>query len=144
MIEDNPGDVRLIKETFEETPYVDSLDVVTEGEAALDFLKQRGDYAGVPRPSLVLLDWNLPDVPSSEILTTITEDPALKPTPVIVLSGSSSPKSVAEAYELQANAYIEKPTEIDLLSEIIQTLSKFWFDAARLPTSGPYEDGSVY
>ena len=143
LIEDNPGDVRLIKETFEETPYTDSLHVVTKGEEALDFLKQRGDYADVSRPSVVLLDWNLPDVPSAEVLTTITEDPDLKATPVIAFSGSASPQSVAEAYERQANAFIEKPAEIEELAEIIQTLGKFWFDAAHLPVSEPFEDGSV-
>lgn len=143
LIEDNPGDVRLIKETFEETPYGDSLHVVTKGEEALDFLKQRGDYAGVSRPSVVLLDWNLPDVPSAEVLTTITEDPDLKATPVIAFSGSASPQSVVDAYDRHANAFIEKPSEIEELAEIVQTLGKFWFDAARLPVAESSDDYSM-
>ena len=140
LIEDNPGDVRLIKETFGETPYAGSLHVVTQGVEALDFLKRRGDYAGVSRPSLILLDWNLPDVPSTEVLTAITEDPDLRTTPVIALSGSSSPQSVLEAYDRHANAFIEKPSEIDELAEIIETLGKFWFDAARLPEPESIDD----
>lgn len=133
LIEDNPGDARLIKETFEDTPYADSLHVVSNGAEALDFLKQQGDYAGVPQPSLVLLDWNLSDVPSTEILTTITEDPDLRTTPVIALSGSASPQSVLAAYDRHANAFIEKPSDIDELAKIVQTLGKFWLDAVRLP-----------
>lgn len=133
LVEDNPGDIRLFREAFEETRYADSLHVVTKGDEVLDFLHQRGDYGDATRPSLVLLDWSISDKPAVSILTDIREDPDLKRIPVIVLTGPQSSKSISQAYELHANAYIEKACSPEEILGMVQTLDEFWFSFARLP-----------
>lgn len=132
LVEDNPGDIRLFREAFKDTQYADSLHVVTKGDEVLDFLHQRGDYGDVTRPSLVLLDWNVSDKPAVSILTDIKEDPELKRIPVIVLTGPRSSRSISQAYELHANAYIEKSCSPDEILGMVQTLDEFWFSFARL------------
>lgn len=133
LVEDHPGDIRLVREAFDETRYADTLHVVNDGDAALDFLHRRGDYVDAPRPALVLLDWNLSETSSVSTLTDIKADPELQAIPVIVLSGSKSPKSVSHAYDLHANAYIEKPSSPEGVLELVQTLDEFWFSVAWLP-----------
>lgn len=133
LVEDNPGDVRLTEEAFKECSINNTLSVVTDGEAALDFLFQREEYGDAPCPHLVLLDLNLPKIEGRDVLEEIRNDDELKRLPVIVLTGSEAQMDVVESYELNANAYITKPVTPDNFVELIQSFEEFWFTVVRLP-----------
>lgn len=135
LVEDNPGDVRLTEEAFKEADIPCELHVVTDGEEALDFLYQRNDHESAVRPHLVLLDLNLPKVDGLSVLAEIADEPALRRTPVVVLTSSGADEDVVQAYELQVNAYLTKPNTPDDFVELVQTLEKFWFELVKLPPS---------
>lgn len=133
LVEDNPGDVRLIEEVFTDARLLNELHVTTDGDEAIDFLRQRGEYEDVPRPDLVLLDWNLPRAGGEEVLTAIRNDDTLQTVPVVVLTGSEAHRDMARSYELEANAYVTKPVDSEDLIELIRSLRKFWLEIVRLP-----------
>jgi CheY-like chemotaxis protein len=133
LVEDNPGDVRLTQEAFKEGQINNTLHVVRDGEAALDFLYQRGEHADAARPSLVLLDLNLPKVSGMEVLDKIKDDPDLRCLPVIILTGSEAEEDIIRGYELHTNAYLTKPVTPDEFIELVQSFEDFWFTLVRFP-----------
>lgn len=135
MVEDNPGDVRLTREAFDQAAIDFAIHVVTDGDAALDFLFQRGAHTDAPRPDLVLLDLNLPRLNGQEVLKSMRDDPELKRIPVIVLTSSDDEDDVLRSYQLQANAYLKKPVDPAKFDELVRFLEEFWFGIAQLPTT---------
>jgi CheY-like chemotaxis protein len=135
-IEDNAGDVRLIAEALQESGLDLEVYVVSDGSQAMEFLRHEGQFAGVPRPSLILLDLNLPRKGGREVLTELKSDPALKSIPVVVLTTSTAPLDIADAYALHANCYVTKPVDLQELFETIGAIGKFWLQLAKLPQSG--------
>ena len=133
LVEDNPGDVRLTQEAFDEAQIDGELHVATDGEDALDFLYCRGAHADTPAPDLVLLDLNLPKRSGIEVLEEIRNDPDLQRTPVIVLTGSKAPEDVTRCYELHSNAYLTKPVDPDEFVELVEAFETFWLRLAQLP-----------
>ena len=133
LVEDNPGDVRLVEEAFKDACLANDLCVVTDGDEALEYVYQRGEYADAPRPDVVLLDWNLPRMGGDEVLAELKEDPNLGSIPVIVLTGSRAQEDVVRSYELQANAYVTKPVEPNEFIEAIRSFAEFWLRIVRLP-----------
>lgn len=133
LVEDNPGDVRLTKEAFTEARINNTMHVVTDGEAALDFLRQRGEYESVPRPKLVLLDLNLPKVDGLEVLEEVKDDAELAPIPVIILTSSEAEEDIVRSYELHTNAYLTKPISPDEFMDLVRSFEQFWFTLVRLP-----------
>ncbi len=133
LVEDNPGDVRLVQEAFEGATVESRLHVVPDGAAALSFLRQEGDYAEAPRPDIVLLDLNLPRRNGEEVLAELNEDPTLGRIPVIVLTSSEDDDDVEGAYEQRANAYLTKPVDPGSFIELVELVQEFWLSAARLP-----------
>ena len=132
-IEDNAGDVRLIAEALQEAGIAVEVYVVTDGAEAMDYLRREGRFAGAPRPDLILLDLNLPRKGGREVLTEIKCDPALKTIPVVILTTSTSPLDIAEAYQLHVNCYVTKPVDLQALFETIGVIGKFWLQLAKLP-----------
>ncbi|WP_254861640.1 response regulator [Halovivax gelatinilyticus] len=133
LVEDNPGDVRLTREALAEGEIDASLDVVTDGVSALEYLRQRGEYADVEPPALVLLDLNLPRKSGDEVLAEIREDPDRSRLPVIVLTSSNADEDVARSYDLSANAYLTKPIDADHFVEAIRAMERFWLRDVHLP-----------
>ncbi|MFP8953900.1 response regulator [Natrialbaceae archaeon A-arb3/5] len=133
LVEDNPGDVRLTEEAFKQGRIENDLHVVTDGNEALEFLSQQGDYEDVPRPDLILLDLNLPRTDGEEVLETLKHDSSLRSIPVIVLTSSRAEEDIARSYELHANAYLTKPVDPDEFIETVRAFEKFWFSVVRLP-----------
>lgn len=133
LVEDNPGDARLIKEGLRGGHLSNTLHHVTDGAEALDFLYQRAGYENVPRPDLVLLDWNLPRTGGEEVLEEVKTDPSLANIPIIVFTSSKAQEDIITSYENQANAYITKPVDPDDFFETVQSFEKFWGQAARFP-----------
>lgn len=134
LVEDNPGDVRLTKEAFEEGQIANTLHVVEDGVEALDFLFQRNDYADAPRPDLVLLDLNLPRKNGDEVLEELHEDPDRRSIPVVMLTSSDAEADVVGSYERCASGYLTKPVDPNEFIEMIQDLERFWLSIVRLPT----------
>ncbi|HZV63504.1 MAG TPA: response regulator [Telluria sp.] len=133
MVEDNPGDVRLTQEALKEAKVSNTLHVVEDGVAALDFLYRRGAYGAVPRPDLILLDLNLPRKNGREVLEEIKQDAQLKTIPVVILTTSQAEQDVLRAYSLHANCYISKPVDFLQFTAIIRTIEEFWLTIVTLP-----------
>ena len=133
LVEDNPGDARLIKEGLRDGHLSNTLHHVTDGAEALDFLYQRAGYEDVPRPDLVLLDWNLPRTSGEEVLEEVKTDPSLANIPIIVLTSSEAQEDIITSYENHANAYITKPVDPDDFFETVRSFEKFWGRAVRFP-----------
>jgi CheY-like chemotaxis protein len=133
LVEDNPGDVRLIEEAFADRELPGSIHPVKTGEDALDWLYRRDSFTDVPRPDLVLLDLNLSAASGQAVLDEIKSDPRLRRLPVIVLTGSRSDDDLIAAYEACANAYLVKPIDPEVFTDRIQTLMDFWVSTATLP-----------
>jgi chemotaxis family two-component system response regulator Rcp1 len=133
LVEDNPGDIRLIQEAFREGGFSSHMNITRDGEQALAFLRQEGDYQRSPRPSLILLDLNLPRKNGREVLSEIKRDKALRQIPVVILSTSTSSEDILRAYDLHANCYVPKPLDIEKLVELGKSLEAFWLTTAILP-----------
>lgn len=134
LVEDNPGDIRLIREALAENRLDIELHTVRDGEEALHFLHRRGDYAMAPQPDLILLDLNLPKVDGHTVLATIEDDPELAGIPVVVLTSSMAADDVVRSYELRTNAYLLKPDDIDGYIDVVRALEAFWLRLVQRPT----------
>jgi CheY-like chemotaxis protein len=133
LVEDNPGDVRLTHEALKEGRTPTRLNVVGDGEAALDFLRRRGRYTQAPRPALILLDLNLPRRSGREVLAEIKADEQLRSIPVVVLTSSQAEQDVRAAYHLNANCYVTKPADLEEFLRVMRALEEFWLSVAQLP-----------
>ncbi len=133
LVEDDPGDVLLIREAFAEYKVGNVLSVVSDGVDAMRFVRGEGDYAGRERPDLVLLDLNLPRKSGAEVLAEIKGDPELSTIPVIVLTTSEAEEDVLRSYKSHANAYITKPVDFDRFKEIVHKIDDFFIGIVKLP-----------
>lgn len=131
LVEDNPADVRLIREALKTVKASCDLDVVEDGEQALGFLE---DCVPDSPPDLVLLDLNLPRKSGTEVLTEMKKNPTWKRIPVIILTSSGSESDVNSAYDCGANSYLRKPTDLNNLYSLTDVLASFWLKWAVLPT----------
>lgn len=134
LVEDNPGDVRLAQEALKESKVRNKLFVVDDGVKAIAFLRQQGEYAGVPRPDLILLDLNLPRKSGREVLAEIKSDENLKRIPVVVLTVSRAEEDVMRCYNHHANCYITKPLDFNRFMEVTKTIEEFWLTIVKLPS----------
>ncbi|APW99518.1 response regulator [Halobiforma lacisalsi AJ5] len=134
LVEDNPGDVRLIEEAFKELSITVTLEAVSDGDEGLDFLYERVEDAAASVPDFVLLDLNLPRMDGFEFLEAVRDDSDLARVPVLVLTSSEASDDVLESYELSANAYLTKPTDPGEYASMVQSVAEFWFKRAALPT----------
>ena len=133
LIEDNPGDVILIKEALKEGQTLNNLTVLGDGEAALSFLRKEGEYKKCSRPDLVVLDLNMPRKDGREVLVEIKTDPELKHIPVVILTSSEAKQDIINAYNLQANCYITKPVDLKKFFSVVKLIEDFWLNTVKLP-----------
>jgi CheY-like chemotaxis protein len=133
LIEDDPGDVLMTREAFDDAKVANNLYVVSDGEDALAFLRREGTHAEVPRPDLVLLDLNLPRVDGREVLEQIKNDPELRSIPVVVLTTSESEDDIVHSYSLHANAYVTKPVDFDRFHQVVRQIDDFFVSVVKLP-----------
>jgi two-component system, chemotaxis family, response regulator Rcp1 len=134
LVEDSPGDVRLTQEVLRDAKIANDLHVVGDGETAMAFLRQTGEYAAHPRPDLVLLDLNLPRKDGREVLAEMSEDDILHAVPVIVLTTSAAEQDILRSYQLSANAYITKPIDLNEFITVVRSIETFWLSIVRLPS----------
>jgi chemotaxis family two-component system response regulator Rcp1 len=133
LVEDKPEAVRLTQEVFKESQTGHYLQVTMDGEEALAFLRKEGEYAGAPRPDLILLDLNLPKKDGREVLAEIKSDDELKRIPVVVLTVSDAEEDILRAYDLYANCYVTKPVHLPEFIRAIKSIENFWLNIVKLP-----------
>jgi CheY-like chemotaxis protein len=136
LVEDDPGDVLLIREAFEDNKVANRLHVVADGVEALEFMRQQGQHADAPRPDLVLLDLNLPRKDGREVLAEVKNDDALRSIPIVVLTTSQAEEDVLRSYDLHANAYVTKPVDFDRFIGVVRQIDQFFVSVVKLPPNG--------
>jgi CheY-like chemotaxis protein len=134
LVEDDPGDVLLIREAFAFNKVHNNLNVVSDGEQALSYMRQEGEWSDALRPDLVLLDLNLPRKDGREVLAEAKGDPALRTIPIVVLTTSEAEEDVLKSYELHANAYVTKPVDFERFVSIVRQIDDFFVSVVRLPS----------
>jgi CheY-like chemotaxis protein len=135
LVEDDPGDVVLIREAFADHKVGNALSVVSDGVEAIAFLRREGAHADAPRPDLILLDLNLPRKDGNEVLAEIKADPDLSTIPVVVLTTSEAEEDILRSYKLHANAYVTKPVDFEQFSKIVHQIDEFFIGVVKLPPS---------
>lgn len=133
LVEDDPGDVLMTREAFAQHKIRNELHVTNDGEQALRFLRQEGEYEHAPRPGLILLDLNLPRRDGRQVLAEIKADAELRMIPVVVLSTSEADEDIMRSYSLHANAYVTKPVDFDRFVDVIRRIDSFWVTVVKLP-----------
>lgn len=133
LVEDNEGDILLTTEALEESRIINTIDVVRNGQDAIDRILLQGKYAGQNHPDLILLDINLPRKSGHEVLQAIKHDDRVKHIPVIMLTTSSSERDVSLSYQHHANCYISKPVDASNFLEAVTSIEQFWLNIVTLP-----------
>jgi CheY-like chemotaxis protein len=133
IVEDNPGDARLLREALESPKARNSMSVVRDGEEALRFLRREGPYQEAPRPDVIFLDLNLPKKDGREVLQEIKHNPMVRRIPVIVITTSDAEQDVIRAYDLHANCYVKKPVDLDSFFAAVKASEDYWLGLVRLP-----------
>ena len=134
LVEDDPGDVLMTREAFNDYKIANRLTVVSNGEDAIAYMRKQGRFAGVVSPDLVLLDLNLPRRDGREVLLDIKGDPELRRIPVVILTTSEAEEDVIAAYDLHANAYVRKPVDFDQFVAAVRAIDDFFITVVRLPS----------
>lgn len=138
VADDDPDDQLMIKEAFEDNRLANVIDFVSDGVELMDYLNQRGEYAdrkGQPLPGMILLDLNMPRKDGREAIAEIKADPALRRTPIVVLTTSSAEADILRTYDLGVASFISKPVSFLGLIDAMEKLTNYWVQIVTLPTA---------
>ena len=133
MVEDNLGDTILMKVAFKENRVPGNLNVLGDGEQALDYLNRQGKFADAKTPDFILLDLNLPRMGGREFLRQVKREGLFKSIPIIVLTSSKLDSDIREVYEMNANCYIVKPSNLDGYIKTAKIIQDFWMNLVQFP-----------
>lgn len=136
VVEDSPEDFEATSRVLRKSGLANPIFRCVDGDEALDFLFQRGEFGDrgrTPRPSVILLDLNLPGTDGREVLAEIKKDDELRLIPVIVLTTSSDERDIEKCYQAGANSYVKKPVDLGGFVSAIQRLKDYWFEIVILP-----------
>ena len=139
LAEDDPDDRLLVKRAFQTAMPQSSISMVSDGEELLEYLNREGKFSDpveCPRPSLIILDLNMPRKDGHQVLRELKSRPELRHIPVVVLTTSVSERDVTLCYQLGVNAFISKPPSFTKLKKMVRALTDFWFDVVKLPPGG--------
>src|SRR5436190_12192285 len=134
LIEDNPGDVRLLEEAFRELQADIHLQVAKDGAEGLDIVFKTPQSKNNSHPDIILLDLNLPKVSGHDVLARIKGNPQTCRIPVIILTSSRAESDIKRAYDSHVNAYLKKPSTLDGLISAAKQIKSFWMETATLPS----------
>jgi chemotaxis family two-component system response regulator Rcp1 len=133
LVEDNPGDTRLTIEALKESKINNTLSTVEDGNEALKYLRKESPYENANTPDMILLDLDLPNMSGRELLEIVKGDKSLRRIPIVILTISESDKDVLHSYDMQANAYVRKPIDLDQFVKVVQSIENFWFTVVKYP-----------
>ena len=133
LVDDSPADLDLIRDAISSSSYQSNVNTVPDGEEAIARLHCAGVYSNAARPSLVILDLNLPRKCGRVVLAEFKSNPSLQSIPVVVFTTSRSLKDVKDCYALGANCYVTKPGSLDDFRTAVQSIQEFWLGVAHLP-----------
>ena len=132
LVEDDEGDVELIRETLKDSKVLVNINVVINGEQALSYLRHEEPYQQSLRPDLILCDLNMPKMDGRQLLQIIKKDEDISNIPVIILTTSDSETDIVKSYGLGANCYVTKPLDLKQFSLMVNTIEHFWFSLVKL------------
>lgn len=136
LIADDDADDRMfLEQALRQTGYSDQISTVEDGEELLNYLQHTGPYtkANAPRPTLLILDLNMPRMNGFQALKIIKDDVALRRLPVVVMSTSTADEDILRSYDLGVNSFVIKPFHYNRLVEVISALKTYWLETVRLP-----------
>ena len=133
LVEDSPSDASLTIKGFLNSKIANNLHWVEDGETAMNYVRQEGEFVNASRPDLILLDLNLPGMDGREVLTEIKSDSNLKCIPVVVMTTSTDEQDILRSYDLSANCYVTKPLDVHQFIQVVQLIKDFWLAAVALP-----------
>jgi CheY-like chemotaxis protein len=133
IVDDDPGDVLMIQEALQIRGVAKIVDVVGDGEEAIEFLHRRDRHRDAVRPDVILLDLNMPRMDGREVLAQVKADAGLSAIPIVVLTTSSVDSDIAASYQLHANAYIAKPIDLDDFIDAVRHVDEFFGSVVALP-----------
>ncbi|WP_256391706.1 response regulator [Natronoarchaeum rubrum] len=136
LIEPNAADTRLFTEQFKDAKLTNNLHAVSDGEAAVEFVRQRGDHAATPCPDLILLEPNLPGKTGRDVLSELNGDPQLSEIPVVVLTSSDAEEEIVKSHGLDADHFIRKPIEPAEFIDFVRTIEDFWLAIVQKSAAG--------
>ena len=138
LVEDNPAHAELVMRSFEDHRVANRIVHLSDGETALEYLFQRGNFAGEnasPRPHVILLDLRLPRVDGLDVLKEIKSSDELRSIPVVILTTSEAERDAARAYEQHANSFVVKPLDFSRFTELMKELGFYWLGWNYFPWS---------
>lgn len=133
LVDDNPGDIDLMREILSSCKRHYHIHSVADGEEAISFLHRRGKYCDAPCPDLVILDLNLPRKDGRTVLKELKSDSLFYKIPIVVFTTSQASSDITSSYALGANCYLRKPGNLDDYRAVVRSMADFWLDFAALP-----------
>ncbi|GAA2699308.1 response regulator [Micromonospora olivasterospora] len=133
VVDDDPGDVLMIEEALADSDIDKVIDVVGDGQEAMEFLRRRGRHTDAQRPDVILLDLNMPRMDGRQVLGEVKQDEELRTIPIVVLTTSNADTDVVGSYTLQANAYVTKPIDLDDFNDVVRRIDEFFGRVVVLP-----------
>ena len=133
MMEDDPGDIKLTRESFKQSKLFVYLSTVSDGKEGMEYLRKQGKYADAETPDLILLDLNMPRMDGRQALHEIKNDKNLKLIPVVILTTSQQEEDIARSYTEGANCYVSKPLDFHQFEKVVAQIADFWFSVVKLP-----------
>jgi CheY-like chemotaxis protein len=135
VVDDDDADALMISEALEATDNNATVERVSDGREALEYLRRAGRFSEAQRPDLILLDLNMPRMDGRETLAAIKNDEELKAIPVVILTTSGATPDIVSSYQHRANAYVTKPFGLDDFEQTVRQIDRFYREVATLPTS---------
>lgn len=133
VVDDDPGDVLMIEEALADSDVEKVIDVVSDGEEAMEFLRAEGRHEDARRPDMILLDLNMPRMDGRQVLGAVKQDEDLRTIPIVVLTTSNADTDIVGSYTLQANAYVTKPIDLDDFNDVVRRIDEFFGRVVVLP-----------
>ncbi|RKN48570.1 response regulator [Micromonospora endolithica] len=133
VVDDDPGDVLMIEEALADSDVEKVIDVVSDGQEAMEFLRREGRHTEARRPDVILLDLNMPRMDGRQVLGEVKSDDDLRTIPIVVLTTSNADNDILGSYTLQANAYVTKPIDLDDFNDVVRRIDEFFGRVVVLP-----------
>jgi CheY-like chemotaxis protein len=133
LMEDDPGDVELIREALRDSKLRLAIEHVPNGEEGMRYLRREAPYTKAGRPDIVLLDLNMPRMDGREVLEAVKGDRGLRSIPVIILTTSDAETDILASYDQGANCYLKKPLGLSDFFHVIKSVEDFWLSLVKLP-----------